>query len=149
MAGALVLLVVVRIASVSLRWLHCEPELAAIDRALAALPEVSSVWVVKGMVAGTLMKTPPLEHTAADIVLRRNGFESEVFAGAAGQMVFLKPPYLQLYQMAPAQDLRLVPAGFDAVLVLYPDLVKHAPGLRFHRVAAGAHFELLRRDLGT
>ena len=148
MAGVLALLVAVRIASISLRWLHCAPELSAIDNALATLPQGASVWVVKGSVAGKVMKTPPLEHTAADIVTRRNGFESEVFAGAAGQMVFLKPRYLSMYQMEAAHDLLRVPAGFDAVLVFYPDLVRRAPGLGFHQVAAGSHFELLRRDGG-
>ena len=145
MAGLLAAMVAVRLGSVSLRWLHCEPELAAIDHALATLPEGTSLWLVKGMLPGKVMKTPPLEHAAGYLVLRRDGFESEVFAGAAGQMVSLQPHYLPLYRMEAAHDLLALPPGYDAVLVLYPALVRRAPGLDLRQVAVGAHFELLRR----
>ena len=146
MAGVLALMVVARIGSVSLRWLHCEPELAAIDHALSSLPEGTSLWVVKGTLPGKIMKTPPLEHAAGYIVLRRDGFETEVFAGAAGQMVSLQPRYLPLYRMEPAQDLLGLPAGYDAALVLYPELVRRAAGLALRQVAKGAHFEVLLRQ---
>ena len=143
LAFVLAALVAVRIGSVCVRFLGSEPDLAAIDHALATLPEGTSLWLVKGTEPGKLMKTPPLEHSAAYVVLRRNGFESEVFAGAAGQMVYLQPPYLPLYRIQAARDLLRVPDGFGAVLVLYPELVRRAPGLAWRRVVAGPDFELL------
>ncbi len=148
LAAAMAALIVLRISSIGVRALQWEPEMAAIDRALAGLKRGASLWVVKGKFAGSLMKTPPLEHTAAYIVSRRDGFEAQAFAGAPGQLVYLQPRYQKMYRMEAASTVTMPPAGYGDVLVLNPALVSVPAGLALHCVAAGAHFMLFSSDGG-
>ncbi len=143
LTAVMVGLAALRVGSIAMRAVQCEPEMAAIDRALAGLPSGASLWVVKGRTPGSLMKTPPVEHMAAYIVLRRDGFDAQAFAGAPGQLVYLQPRYRQMYRMETAAALAMPPEGYDDVLVLNPALagVPALPAL--HCVASGTHFMLL------
>ena len=143
LAVALAGLVALRVGSLGWRAVQAEPEIAAVDRALSILPVGSSLWVVRRITAGSIMKNPPLEHSAAFLVSRRQGFEPEVFAGTAGELVYLQPHYRAMYRLLAPSRLEHVPDGYDAVLVLNPALAGMKADRPLHCLAWGAHFQLL------
>ena len=146
LACALAGLVFLRVGSICWRALRWEPEIAAVDRALSALPLGTKLLVIRGLDPRYIGKTPPLEHTPAFIVTRRHGFEPEVFAGTAGDMVYLKQPYRDMYQIFAPTSFRSMPAAFDATIILNPSLVPMPHTLDLHCAAAGPDFWLLTRE---
>jgi hypothetical protein len=139
-------LATLRIASICFFWLAWEPALSAIDQSLATLPLGSRLMVVLGHPASTSSgRRPALEHVAAYAVARRQAFEPGIFADIPGQILHLQPHYKRPWSETPG-SLDSLPAGYDYVLVLRPDLARISPALPLIRQESGPEFTLFKVD---
>ncbi len=150
LAGYFGVLAVARIALIAALWLAWEPTLAAIDHALARLPEGAKVMVVEGRASPTsVFRDPDLANVASYVVARRQAFEPSMFAGIAGQVLAFQPHFQDLWDQEgfavgiPTSLTTLAP-DYDHVLVLLPQYAKIAPDLPLACQASGPSFDILK-----
>lgn len=138
-------LVLVRVGLIAMLWLSWEPTVAAIDHALGQLPMGARMKVVVGKVQSTsAWRRPALENVAGYLVARRQGFESNVFADIAGQILYLRPAYRQVREFVAPSALHQLPPQFDYVLVVHPESAWISPRLPLVCAAQGHLFRLLK-----
>jgi hypothetical protein len=141
-------LVIGRVASIAVLWLSWEPVFAELDNTLQQLPQGSRVMVVEGWANMVEIHQPPIEHAAAFVVARRQGFEPNLFAGAAAQILRLQPEFQPLYQITPPDALDRIDPAYDHLLVIRPALTQLSPQLPLTLLAQGGDTYALYR-VGT
>jgi hypothetical protein len=144
-------LVIGRVASIAVLWLSWEPVFAELDNVFQQLPQGSRVMVVEGWASMLEIHSPPIEHTPSFIVARRQGFEPNLFAGTAAQILRLQPEFRPLYNITPPDSLDRIDPAYDHLLVIRPSLARLSPQLpltllaregdtyALYRVGAGKH----------
>jgi hypothetical protein len=140
--------VIGRVASIAVLWLSWEPVFAELDNTLQQLPQGSRVMVVEGWANMVEIHQPPIEHAAAFVVARRQGFEPNLFAGAAAQILRLQPEFQPLYQITPPDALDRIDPAYDHLLVIRPALTQLSPQLPLTLLAQGGDTYALYR-VGT
>ncbi|WP_428483739.1 hypothetical protein [Rhodopila sp.] len=149
-AAGFTVLTVARIALIAGQWLSWEPTLAAIDQALARLPIGSRIMVIEGRLpSGLRYRWPDLANVASYAVARRQAFEPAMFASIAGQILYFKPRYLELWQqggygIVMPDTLDSLAPEYDYVLDLLPELTHIAPGLPLVCQESGHDFAILK-----
>src|SRR5262249_7902413 len=130
-------LVIVRVASIAALWLAWEPDFAKLDDALQQLPVGARVMVVEGWKEAIEINQPPIEHAAAFVVARRQGFEPNLFASTAAEILYLRPQFEPLYQIRPPKRLEALNPAYVHLLVIRPALANVSPNLPLTLLARG------------
>jgi hypothetical protein len=143
------ILALVRIGLIAGQWLSWEPTVAALDHSLGSLPFGARLMVVEGpSPSGGVFRHPALTQVASYAVARRQAFDLGIFAVLAGQLLFFRPHFLELWrddlqgESPPVLD-HLAP-DYDYILVLVPETARISPLLKLACQEAGPSFELLR-----
>ena len=140
------LLIAARIVLILLSWRSWQNELAGIDAALGALPRGAVLMVAEGDPGSeSLARRPPLRHVAAYATAHAAAFEPNGFAGLAGQLVALRPPWRDLWRVKPPPAIDQLDPRATHLLVLRPELVRLAPDIALHAIAQGIGFVLYER----
>ena len=139
-ASFLGLLVVARIALITVQWQSWDPTIAGIVTALRTLPPGSRLLAVVGNPGSTSMaRRPSLENMAAYAVAYRQAYWSGIFADISGQILSFRPPYRSGWRDPPA----VVQGSVRAIDPDVPIPDRSAP--RIHSSVAGARPPLHRR----
>ncbi len=137
-------LTLARVAFIAALWLAWEPVLAQFDNAMQLLPLGARLMVAEGTASTSQSRRPPLRHIAALVVARRQGFEPNMFASIAGEILYFQPAYRALRQLAPSSTVTAIDPAYDYLLVIRPARAKVSAQLPLSLLEKGDAFELFR-----